>query len=85
MFATGDALTVPPHEVEVLLAPLAGPWMKLPEGINFLRAVSPAAAVPVHDAGLASAHRSLHRALFSSFAPESTVVRPLDPGESLTF
>lgn len=69
----------------MLLAPLAGPWMKLSEGIDFLRAVSPAVAVPVHDAGLAPAHRSLHRGLFSSFALEGTVVRPLDPGESLTF
>src|SRR4051812_43986243 len=28
VFATGDSLTVPPHPVDVLLAPLAGPWMK---------------------------------------------------------
>ncbi|GHF19054.1 hypothetical protein GCM10017786_61020 [Amycolatopsis deserti] len=84
VFATGDSLTVPTSPVDVLLAPLAGPWMKLSEGIDFVRAVSPKTVIPVHDAGLAPAHRNLHRALFSSFAPTGTVIEPLDSGESVT-
>ncbi len=84
VFAPGDSLTVPTHPVDVLLAPLAGPWMKLAEGIDFVRAVAPTTVIPVHDAGLAPAHRSLHRALFTSFAPEAVVIKPLDSGESFT-
>lgn len=85
VYATGDSLTVPTHHVDVLLAPIAGPWMKLSEGIDFVRAVSPKAVVPVHDAGLTPAHRGLHRALLTSFAPAATVIHPLDVGDSRLF
>ncbi|NMO04466.1 MBL fold metallo-hydrolase [Gordonia sp. TBRC 11910] len=84
IFAPGDALTVPSQPIEVLLAPLAGPWMKLSEGIDFIRAVAPDVVVPVHDAGLAPAHRGLHRALFTDFGPTDSTFTPLDPGQSIT-
>jgi L-ascorbate metabolism protein UlaG (beta-lactamase superfamily) len=83
-FAPGDSLTLPHVPVNVLLAPLAGPWMKLSEGIDYVRAVGPRRVIPVHDAGLAAAHRSLHRTLFSRFAPEGSAIRPLDLGETFS-
>ncbi|MFD2416561.1 MBL fold metallo-hydrolase [Amycolatopsis pigmentata] len=83
VFTPGDSLVVPTPQVEILLAPLAGPWMKLSQGIDFVRAVAPTTVVPIHDAGLAPAHRGLHRALFTEFAPEGTKLRTLDPFESL--
>jgi L-ascorbate metabolism protein UlaG (beta-lactamase superfamily) len=82
VFAPGDSLALPGQTVDVLLAPLGGPWMKLAEGIDYVRAVSPRVVIPVHDAGLAPAHRTLHRRLLSSLAPEGSVVRPLDAGET---
>ena len=84
VYAPGDSLVPPARAVEILLAPLAGPWMKMADGIDFVRAVSPVTAVPVHDAGLAPAHRALHRALFTSFAPEGTTLKPLDAFASVT-
>lgn len=81
VYAPGDALTVPDSDVEVLLLPLGAPWMKLSEGIHFLRAVHPRVAVPVHDSGLAPAHRALHRAMLTRFAPKDTTVVALEPGE----
>jgi L-ascorbate metabolism protein UlaG (beta-lactamase superfamily) len=83
VFAPGDSLAVPGQRVDVLLAPLGGPWMKLAEGIDYVRAVSPKMVIPVHDAGLAPAHRALHRRLLSSLVQEGSAVRPLDAGESL--
>jgi L-ascorbate metabolism protein UlaG (beta-lactamase superfamily) len=83
VFATGDSLTRPGHPVEVLLAPLAGPWMKLSEGIDLVRDIAPSSVIPVHDAGLAPAHRALHRSLLASFAPDASTISPLDPGETL--
>lgn len=83
VFSPGDSLVVPTQQIEILLAPLAGPWMKLSEGIDFVRAVAPTTVIPVHDAGLAPAHRGLHRALFGNFAPAGTSLHPLEPFESL--
>ncbi|WP_432828023.1 MBL fold metallo-hydrolase [Dactylosporangium sp. CA-092794] len=84
VFAPGDSLTVPQVPVDVLLAPLGGPWMKLSEGIDYVRAVAPRRVIPIHDAGLAPAHRGLHRTLLSSFAPEGSEIHPLELGESLS-
>lgn len=44
----GDALFVPDEPVEVLAAPAAAPWMKISEAVDYLRAVAPCHAVPIH-------------------------------------
>jgi L-ascorbate metabolism protein UlaG (beta-lactamase superfamily) len=58
IFHPGDALTVPEQrhhhhhdraEVDVLLAPVCAPWMKVSEGIDFARAVGARRNVAIHD------------------------------------
>ncbi|EKF22250.1 metallo-beta-lactamase superfamily protein [Mycolicibacterium hassiacum DSM 44199] len=44
----GDALFVPGEPVEVLATPAAAPWMKISEAVDYLRAVAPTHAVPIH-------------------------------------
>lgn len=44
----GDALFVPGEPVDVLATPAAAPWMKVSEAVDYLRAVAPRAAVPIH-------------------------------------
>jgi L-ascorbate metabolism protein UlaG (beta-lactamase superfamily) len=83
VFAPGDSFALPGQKVDALLSPLGAPWMKLGEAIDYVRSVSPKMVIPIHDAGLAPAHRALHRTLMSSLAPEGSVVRPLDAGESV--
>lgn len=83
-FAPGDSLTVPELDIDVLLAPLGGPWMKLSEGIDYVRSIAPNHVIPVHDAGLAPAHRDLHRTLLTAFAPDGTNVCSADLGKPLT-
>ncbi len=46
----GDALFVPDEPVDVLATPAAAPWMKISEAVDYLRAVAPARAVPIHQA-----------------------------------
>jgi len=46
----GDALFVPGEPVDVLAAPAAAPWMKISEAVDYLRAVAPTHAVPIHQA-----------------------------------
>ncbi|MFH9354136.1 MBL fold metallo-hydrolase [Kitasatospora sp. NPDC017646] len=52
LFHPGDAFTVPPHAVETLLLPLAAPWSKASEVIDYVRESGPRRAVPVHEATL---------------------------------
>lgn len=80
VFAPGDSFAAPPGPVEMLLVATGAPWMKISEAIDHLRLVAPRRAVPVHDGGLAPAHRTMHRSLLARFAPEGTTVHPLDPG-----
>jgi L-ascorbate metabolism protein UlaG (beta-lactamase superfamily) len=51
----GDALFVPEQEIDVLGLPMSAPWLKTSEIIDFLRAVGPRVAVPIHEALLTEA------------------------------
>lgn len=85
IYAPGDSFAVPGVDVDILLLPIGGPWMKLREAVDFAIAVRPRIVVPVHDAGLAPAHRGLHRSVLTGFAPEGTEIVALDPGDSRRF
>lgn len=76
----GDAFPALPGPVRVLLLPVGGPWMKIGESIDYLRAVAPGVAVPIHQAGLADVHQHLHYHLLRTLGPEHTELRVLDPG-----
>lgn len=49
----GDALTLPSRPVDVLALPIVAPWLRVSDAIEFLRAVAPKMALPIHD-GIAS-------------------------------
>lgn len=49
VFHPGDALTAPQQAVDVLLAPVCAPWMKVSEGIDFARSVGAPRNVAIHD------------------------------------
>jgi L-ascorbate metabolism protein UlaG (beta-lactamase superfamily) len=48
----GDSLFVPDGDIDTLLVPVSAPWLKLREAIEFVRAVAPRRAHPIHDAML---------------------------------
>ena len=52
VYHPGDSLFVPDSDVETLLVPVSAPWLKLREAIEFVRAVGPRRAHPIHDAML---------------------------------
>lgn len=70
----GDALDPPGADVDVLLAPAGGPWLKIGESIDYVRAIAPRVVVPIHQAGLAPAHQQLHHQLLRNLAPAGTEV-----------
>ena len=55
----GDALFVPGEPVEVLATPAAAPWMKISEAVDYLRAVAPEHAVPIHQGIIAPEARGI--------------------------
>lgn len=77
----GDSFHVPQERIDVLGLPTAAPWLKAAEAVEFLRAVNPRIAVPIHEAGLS--HPAMHYGLFTNLAPEGTEVRVLGAGEAL--
>lgn len=50
VFHPGDSLTVPDTPVRTLLLPIAAPWLKLAEAIDYARAVDAETVHPIHDA-----------------------------------
>jgi L-ascorbate metabolism protein UlaG (beta-lactamase superfamily) len=85
LFHPGDAFTVPGQPVEVLAVPAAAPWLKVSEAIDYLRAVRPRVAVPVHDRVLSPAGTTIHyRQLEQLGARDGTTLRVLDDGQPLT-
>ena len=55
----GDALFVPGEPVEVLATPAAAPWLKISEAVDYLRAVAPRHAVPIHQGIITSQARPI--------------------------
>lgn len=49
LFFPGDCFHVPEDAVDVLALPVAGPWMKLSEAIEYAKEVHPRVVFPVHD------------------------------------
>jgi L-ascorbate metabolism protein UlaG (beta-lactamase superfamily) len=72
----GDALFVPDEPVDVLAAPAAAPWMKISEAIDYLRAVAPARAVPIHQGVVAPEARGLYYSRFTEMTSADFQVLP---------
>jgi L-ascorbate metabolism protein UlaG (beta-lactamase superfamily) len=49
IFHPGDALTIPPADVDLLLLPVSAPWLKVSECIDFARDVGAPRSLAIHD------------------------------------
>src|SRR5215203_1423040 len=67
VFHPGDALTGPGRPVDVLLAPVCAPWMKVSEGIDFARSVGAPRNVAIHDRVYSDAGLGIADGHFSRF------------------
>ncbi len=75
----GDSLFVPSVPVDVLAIPAVAPWMKISETVDYLRAVRPRLAVPIHQAIASDAGAAIYTARLSEMSPAETEFRPLSP------
>jgi L-ascorbate metabolism protein UlaG (beta-lactamase superfamily) len=82
VFHPGDSYDVPGVPVETLLVPTSGPWAKLGELVDFVRAVQPTRAVQIHDLMLSDAGKGS----FAQFAGQLTGVElvTLSDGETIS-
>lgn len=74
---TGDSLEPVQefHGIDVLAFAVVAPWSKMAETIDFLRAVTPVLALPVHDAIASDVGRPIFLRQSTHLAPEGTEVR----------
>lgn len=80
-FHPGDSFTPPDADVEILGLPTAAPWQKLSEAVDFLRELSPAVAVPIHEAVLAKP--DLYYGHFQRLGPDNTQIRVVATEDSI--
>ena len=75
LFHPGDSLFVPEQKVDVLAIPAAAPWSKISETVDFLRAVAPRAASPIHQAIVAEQARGIFYGRLTEMADDATEFR----------
>ncbi|TDE13040.1 MBL fold metallo-hydrolase [Jiangella asiatica] len=80
-FHPGDSFTIPDVDVEILGLPTGAPWLKAGEAVDYMRAVTPHVAVPIHEAVLANP--ATHYGLFDRLAPDESELRVVAPGDTI--
>jgi L-ascorbate metabolism protein UlaG (beta-lactamase superfamily) len=69
----GDSFTVPGRDIDLLLLPTAAPWLKVSEAVDYLRAIAPPLAVPIHQAILAKPEK--YYGFLRELAPAGTDIQ----------
>jgi len=83
LYYPGDSFTMPEKSVDTLALPVAAPWMKAEEAIEFMKAVGARFTFPTHDAILSSAGKQIIDNLLGRFAEAAgTEYRRID-GETI--
>ena len=80
----GDNFHVSGKPVDVLALPVAGPWMKMAEAVDFAKAVKARVALGVHDGMIEPESRPFSGMILKMFVPETEYVALAD-GESKEF
>lgn len=77
LFYPGDALYNPGKSVEILALPVAGPWVKISEAVNFAKQMKPKVCFPVHD-GMLKFYGGAHGVPEQYLPPEGIAFKVLD-------
>lgn len=71
VYYPGDSLIKPDRPIKVLALPIAAPWMKTAEGMDYLVDVKPEIAFPTHDGVLSDAGKMFTDAWMQRAAEEA--------------
>jgi len=84
LFYPGDSYTDPGVPVEVLAAPVGAPWLKVAEMMDYVTAIAPRRAYPVHEATLSEIGYGMHTGRLREVVEPDGALVLLAPGESLS-
>ena len=82
LFYPGDSLHKPNKKVELLALPVAGPWMKLEEAIDYALELKPKIAFPVHE-GILKQPGTTHRIPPTILEPKGIKFQILEEGKGI--
>lgn len=80
LFHPGDSYDETPSDIAVLALPLNAPWCRMSETLDFLRAVEPEVAIPIHDGLLNEPGHAAYLMQLEKFGPPGTTVQRLTAG-----
>lgn len=83
VYHPGDSFDVPGVAVDTLLVPTSGPWMKLGEAIDFVRAVAPRRSVQIHELMASEAGQGMSAQMLGEQGFGGAEFLRLQPGETL--
>lgn len=78
VYYPGDSFELPEVEVSALMLPVAAPWMKIAEAIDYVNRVEPRLVIPTHDAILSLSGQAIVDRLVSSSLPAGADYKRLD-------
>ncbi len=84
VYHPGDAYFVPDASVRTLLLPTSGPWMKIGEAADYVRAVRPEQVVQIHEMLLSEIGLNLAGMLLGENGLTGLPLTVVPAGESLT-
>jgi len=84
-FHPGDSYESVPEGVDVLGVPLTAPWAALKETVEFVRAIAPRVAVPIHDGLVNATGRGAYLRNLGALAPDRTELRDLTGAGTVAF
>jgi L-ascorbate metabolism protein UlaG (beta-lactamase superfamily) len=85
VYHPGDAYYVPEAPVSTLLLPTSGPWMKIGEAADYVRAVRPERIVQIHELLLSDIGLYLASSLLGEQGLTGMPLTVVPAGDSLTF
>ncbi|KQV71450.1 MBL fold metallo-hydrolase [Nocardioides sp. Root122] len=83
LYHPGDALTPPPRAVDVLLAPVSAPWLKLSEAVDFVREVAAPTSLAIHDRVYSDIGLDMVATHMGNLLPEGLAFERREPGQDL--
>ncbi|MGW4117143.1 MBL fold metallo-hydrolase [Nocardia sp. NPDC004711] len=81
----GDSLWVPPTPVGVLAIPAVAPWMRISEAVDYLRAVNPRVAFPIHYGIIAPEAQGIYFGRLNEMSPANTEFKIIEPEDHAEF
>jgi L-ascorbate metabolism protein UlaG (beta-lactamase superfamily) len=83
VYHPGDSLTAPGRPVDVLLAPMSAPWLKVGEAIDFVREVGAPRSLGIHDKVYSEIGLGMVATHMGNLLPEGQEFVRREPGEDL--